>query len=84
MTGVLMQWENSDAEKHTYKGGHHVKIKVEIRAVFQPVKEREDGQQTTRSWERGLEQTLTVLRSHQPADTLISQPPGWERMGMWC
>ena len=41
-------------------------------------------QQTTRSWERGLEQTLTVLRSHQPADTLISQPPGWERMEMCC
>ena len=47
MTGVLMQWENSDAEKHTFKGGHHEKIRVEIRAVFQPEKDRQDGQQTT-------------------------------------
>jgi hypothetical protein len=47
MTGVLMQWENSDAEKHTFKGGHHEKIRVEIRAVFQPEKDCQDGQQTT-------------------------------------
>ena len=69
MTGVLIKREilGTIGKQREY----HVKIKTEIRVMQQNTRMANDGQQTTRSQESGMEQILTAHRRNQPSNSLI-------------